>query len=249
LLNPTVNELQSWLVVGVSDDLDDTIYDWGVRRGYRGFKLKTHGGSPALDASWTAEVYRTARKFGITSPRLSADSNEGNATVESVEEYLTDLRRIDAEAYDALEYLEQPTSRHVELISQDWRPVTRMKPVFLDEGLTDAEDFIKAKKAGWSGFAIKTCKGHSFCLVAAAWARQNGLELVMQDLTNPGFAAVHSALFASHIDPRNGIELNSPQFTPQANAEWLPRLQLLLEPTDGVHRLPGIDPIGLGSRL
>jgi hypothetical protein len=47
----------------------------------------------------------------------------------------------------------------------------------------------------------------------------------------------------------NGVELNSPQFTPAANAEWLPRLAGLFEPTDGRHRLHGPTPPGLGSQL
>jgi hypothetical protein len=47
----------------------------------------------------------------------------------------------------------------------------------------------------------------------------------------------------------NGVELNSPQFTPAANAEWLPRLTGLFEPRNGVHRLPDVEPIGLGSTL
>jgi L-alanine-DL-glutamate epimerase-like enolase superfamily enzyme len=244
-----LHALDAWLVVGRGDDLDEVIGSWAGERGYHGFKLKTHGDDPVADARWTTEVYRAARKHGVARPRLSADSNEGNTSVQSVLEYLESLRRIDPEAYAALEYLEQPTRRDIPLAEQDWRPVTRLKPVFLDEGLVDADDFAAAQDAGWSGFAVKTCKGHSFCLIAAAWARLHGLALVMQDLTNPGFAAIHSALFAAHIHPRNGVELNSPQHTPQANAQWLPRLQPLLEPRDGLHRLPDPLPDGLGSSL
>ena len=83
---------------------------------------------------------------------------------------------------------------------------------------------------GWSGFALKTCKGHSVALTAAAWARRRGLLLSLQDLTNPGRALIHAALFAAHVPMINDVELNSPQFTPAANAEWLPRLAGLFEP-------------------
>jgi hypothetical protein len=106
-----------------------------------------------------------------------------------------------------------------------------------------------AAQQGWSGFALKTCKGHSFSLVAAAWARRRGMLLALQDLTNPGLAAIHAFLFAAHLPVINGVELNSMQFTPAANAGWLPRLASLFEPRDGMHRLPDTAPPGLGSTL
>lgn len=68
----------------------------------------------------------------------------------------------------------------------------------------------------------------------------------MQDLTNPGLAAIHSYLFASHLPVINGIELNSPQFTPQANEPWLPQLGSLFDVRDGRHRL-NVAAQGLGS--
>jgi hypothetical protein len=107
----------------------------------------------------------------------------------------------------------------------------------------------EAVHQGWSGFALKTCKGHSFVLVAAAWARERGLKLALQDLTNPGLAAIHSALFAAHVPTCNGVEINSPQFTPAANAPWLPCLSGLFEPKKGVHHLAMTKPPGLGSAL
>jgi hypothetical protein len=107
----------------------------------------------------------------------------------------------------------------------------------------------EAREQGWSGLALKTCKGHSFTLIAAAWARENGMLLSMQDLTNPGYSMIHAALLAANLPTINGVELNSPQFTPAANEPWLPRLAPLFTPSDGVHRLADVRPIGLGSTL
>jgi len=107
----------------------------------------------------------------------------------------------------------------------------------------------EALAQGWSGLALKTCKGHSFALTVAAWAVENGMLLSLQDLTNPGLSMIHAALFAAYVPTINGVELNSPQYTPAANAEWLPRLSCLFEPTDGIHRLPDEIPPGLGSVL
>ncbi len=183
--------------------------------------------------------------MGAVHPRLSVDSNEGNPDAASVQEYLERLQADAPDVFDKLEYLEQPTSRDILNVPQNWQGVTKLKPVILDEGLTGMELLSAVQAQGWSGIAIKTCKGHSFSLVAAAWARQNGLLVALQDLTNPGLAAIHSLLVAAHIPTLNGIELNSPQYTPDANADWLPRLQPLLAPTDGTHRLPDALPVGL----
>jgi len=106
-----------------------------------------------------------------------------------------------------------------------------------------------AEEQGWSGIAIKTFRGHSFALAAAARAHERGMRLAAQDLTNPGIAAIHSALLAAHLPVFNGLELNSPQFTPEANADYLPRLSDLFEPTDGRHHVPAHTAEGLGARL
>jgi hypothetical protein len=75
------------------------------------------------------------------------------------------------------------------------------------------------------------------------------MRVSIQDLTNPGLALLHAALFAAHVPTCNGVELNSPQYTPAANAAWLPRLPDLFEPKGGLHRIPDPIPPGLGSSL
>jgi hypothetical protein len=71
----------------------------------------------------------------------------------------------------------------------------------------------------------------------------------MQDLTNPGYAAIHSFLTAAHLETINGIELNSPQYTPAANSGWLPRRADLFQARNGKHHLDGGNFVGLGSDL
>lgn len=247
-LRPPCRLFDAWLVVGPSASLDEEVRPWVQARGYRAFKLRIPI-EAGPDVARTVEVYRAVRRFGAQRPRLTVDSNEMHADAAAVQDYLKRLRAADAEAFAALEYLEQPTGRDIRAHRHDWRAVTRLKPVVIDEGLTSFALFEEAQAQGWSGLALKTCKGHSFSLTAAAWARERGLLLTMQDLTNPGLAAIHAALFAAHVPTANGVELNSPQFTPAANAEWLPRLRGLLEPMDGLHRLPEAVPAGLGSAL
>lgn len=249
LLRPPRREFDAWLVVGKADSLEEEVAPWVRERGYRAFKLKIMGQDNAVDVARTVEVYRAVSSFGAHNPRLTIDSNEANPDAASVLDYLEQLRATDAGAFAALEYVEQPTGRDITVHRNDWREVTRLKPVLLDEGLTSLDLLEEARTQGWSGLALKTCKGHSFALVAAAWAHRHGMILTLQDLTNPGYSAIHAALFAAYVPTLNGVELNSPQYTPAANADWLPRLSGLLDPQDGLHRLPGAIPDGLGSRL
>ena len=46
------------------------------------------------------------------------------------------LKGADADAFVALDYLEQPTSREIRRYPVDWRPVAKYVPVLIDEGLT-----------------------------------------------------------------------------------------------------------------
>jgi L-alanine-DL-glutamate epimerase-like enolase superfamily enzyme len=242
-------ELPAWVIVNKGDDLGALTKPWVTQRGYRHFKIKIMGRDNREDVERTVEVFRAARTWGAPRPVLSVDSNEANPNVDSVLDYLQRLKARDAGAFAALMYLEQPTPRDIRAHRHDWRPVSAIKPVMLDEGLSDFGALQLAAEQGWGGLAIKTCKGHSFALVAAAWAHQRNIPISVQDLTNPGLAAIHSALLAAHLPGINGVELNSPQFIPSANDAWLPRLASLLDVRDGFHRLPELWPAGLGSWL
>ena len=249
ILEPPCDKLDAWWIVGALDSLDDEVAPAIRNYGYRCFKQKTTGDT-AADAARTAEIYRFVCSQGVDHPQFDVDSNEANPDPASVLEYLQRLRALDVEAYDALAYLEQPTSRDIAAHRFDWRRVTALKPVLIDEGLTDFASFEEAKAQGWSGFALKTCKGHSFALAAAAWARKHGMLLALQDLTNPGLSAIHAALFAARVPTMNGVELNSMQYTPAANDAWLPRLAGLFYPAEGRHDAAGVvGAPGLGSCL
>lgn len=246
LLRPPKRRLRAWVLVGKQDG-PEQLRPWVQDRGYRCLKIKLLGVDPAVDATRTVEVCEMARALGVERPMLSIDTNEANPDVASVLAYLDELEACDVAAYAALAYLEQPTARDIAAHPFDWRAVAARKPVMLDEGLTSLDRLALARSQGWSGFSLKTCKGHSFALIAAAWAQDHGLLLSLQDLTNPGLAMVHAAWFAAHVPTINDVELNSPQFTPAANAAWLPLLPGLFDPHEGVHALPAEPPPGLGG--
>jgi L-alanine-DL-glutamate epimerase-like enolase superfamily enzyme len=242
-------ELDAWYIISRDDVLEFTMVPAIEKHGYRCFKLKIIGHDNDADVARTVQVYRKSLESGVATPRISIDSNEANPSADSVMDYLEKLKATDTNAYEALAYIEQPTHRDICAHPQDWRDVARQKPVMLDEGLTELDLLDEARRQGYSGFALKTCKGHSMLLVAAAWALRHSMLLSLQDLTNPGLALIHAALVGSRLPTINGAELNSPQFTPAANREYAARLPQLFEPRGGVHRLPERIPFGLGSNL
>jgi len=246
---PPKRALRAWYLVGKKDSMDKDVGPWIRDRGYRCFKIKILGRDNAYDVARTVEVFRAVKRLGAKNPEITVDTNEANPDAASVLDYFQRLKAADPEAFAALKYFEQPTARDIIAHRFDWHKIAALKPVLLDEGLTSLELMKESVAQGWSGFALKTCKGHSFALVAAAWAKQRGMLVSLQDLTNPGISLIHAALFAAHVPTINDVELNSPQFTPAANAAWLPRLRRLFQPTDGMHRLPEKIPPGLGSTL
>jgi L-alanine-DL-glutamate epimerase-like enolase superfamily enzyme len=241
--------LPAWYIVGIEESLEATLVPAVERQGYRCFKLKLTGRDNRLDVARTVDIYRAAKASGASQIRLTVDTNEANPSVDSVVDYLKRLQATDRDAFAALAYFEQPTSRNIEKHPFDWRPVTKYLPVLIDEGLTGLAMLAEAKRQGYSGLALKTCKGHSMLMVCAAWANRHGMSISLQDLTNPGISLIHAALVGAYLPTINGAELNSPQFTPSANVEFATRLPELFEPRGGVHRLPREIPIGLGSTL
>jgi L-alanine-DL-glutamate epimerase-like enolase superfamily enzyme len=242
-------ELPAWYIVGMDESLETTLVPAIRQLGYWCFKLKLTGRDNALDVATTIDVYRVAQATASKQVLLTVDTNEANPSVESVVGYIERLKGTDSEAFAALAYLEQPTSRDIRTQPFDWRPVAKHVPVMIDEGLTDLDVLDEARQQGYSGLALKTCKGHSMLLVCAAWALRHGMSISLQDLTNPGISLIHAALVGAHLPTINGAELNSPQFTPSANQEYATRLPELFEPRGGVHRLPREMPVGLGSGL
>jgi L-alanine-DL-glutamate epimerase-like enolase superfamily enzyme len=192
-------------------------------------------------------VSHSHAKLGISEGFwLSTDSNELNESPETVVEYLRKLQERSPQAFEALLYVEQPTERDLSAHRFDMREVAAIKPVLADEGVTDTEKLKLAKELGWSGVGLKTCKCLSSSLLYVAWARENGMALSVQDLTNPGLSLVHSAGFAARIETMMGFEYNSRQYLPHSAPEVRERHRPLFEVKDGRVSTETIGPTGLG---
>ncbi len=86
--------------------------------------------------------------------------------------------------------------------------------MIIDESLVGLETFELAMELGWSGIALKSCKGQSGSLVLAAKAGEMGIPYTVQDLTNPSLALIHSVGLGARLNTMMGVEANSRQFFP-----------------------------------
>ncbi len=255
--------LDAWLVVGTNDalreaeapDLGDglpaSVEGWIARCGYRCFKLKVKGADPHAEAEWVAGVYREIATIraeqGLTGEiRYEVDANEGCDGPWVVTEFLNALESTDAEAFAALDYLEQPTERDLSANRWDMHEIAARKPVLADEGVTGLDELRLAASLGWTGPALKTCKGHSLALLEIAWCELTGRPYALQDLTNPGIGAVHAAGLAAHSNTSNGVELNVMQFIPASSRAEAEQFPGIFQVRDGLHRLHDLREVGLG---
>lgn len=130
------------------------------------------------------------------------------------------MRELTPKGFTRIEYIEQPTARDLKANrSNVMHEAAKLRPVVIDESLTDLETLLLAREMGYTGVALKACKGQSQAMLMAA-AGQNKMFLCVQDLTCPGASLIHSASIASHVPGVSGIEANSRQYLSAANASW-----------------------------
>ncbi|HEU5190270.1 MAG TPA: hypothetical protein VFX14_11320, partial [Methylomirabilota bacterium] len=145
-------------------------------------------------------------------------------------------------------YIEQPTSRDLE--RQPANPMheaARLRPIVVDEALTDLATLLRARELGYTGVALKACKGQSHAMLMAAAAQKHGMFITVQDLTCPGASLIHSAGIAARVPGNAGIEANARQFVPAANAAWEARFPGLFTIRDGVMHTAQLTGKGLGA--
>ena len=123
----------------------------------------------------------------------------------------------------------------------------KLKPVVIDESLTDVEALMLSREMGYTGAALKACKGQSAMMVIASVAEKNKMFLCVQDLTCPGAALIQSASLAAHVPDVKAIEANSRQYVPAANRGWEKRFPGVFHITDGMMETAHLDGPGLGA--
>jgi hypothetical protein len=146
-------------------------------------------------------------------------------------------------------YVEQPFPYDLEQYPVDVRSVSARKPLFMDESAHDWRMLRLGRSLGWSGVALKTCKTQTGALLSASWAREHGMTLMVQDLTNPMLAQIPHVLLAAHTGTILGVETNSMQFYPDASAAEAAVHPGLYRRRSGVVDWSSVDGPGFGYRL
>jgi hypothetical protein len=117
----------------------------------------------------------------------------------------------------------------------------------IDESLTDLESLRLAREMGYTGAALKACKGQTQSLLMAAGAQLWKMFLCVQDLTCPGASLIHSAGLAAHIPGVAAIEANARQYVPAANKGWEEKFPGIFRIRDGFMKTGEITGPGLGA--
>jgi L-alanine-DL-glutamate epimerase-like enolase superfamily enzyme len=236
----------------VGDGLPETLGDWIRFNGLTHMKIKLNGD----DLNWDLEriikvdhiATETQQQLGVTEWNYSLDFNERCQSVEYLIELIHKLRERTPAGFDRVQYIEQPTSRDLRANPQNrMHEAAKLKPVVIDESLTDLETLLLAREMGYTGAALKACKGQSQSLLMAAAAQKLGMFLCVQDLTCPGASLIHSATLAAHVPGVAAIESNSRQYCPIANRDWEDRFPGIFKVRDGMMDTSCLTGKGLGA--
>jgi L-alanine-DL-glutamate epimerase-like enolase superfamily enzyme len=235
----------------LDDGLPNTLGEWIARDGLTRFKIKLNGGDAAADVDRIVRIDRTVRALLARRSvdwKYLLDFNEGCPNVGYLLDVLARVKAATPDGFARILYIEQPTGRDlVRDRANVMHEAARLCPIVADESLTDLDSLLLAREMGYSGVALKACKGQSHALLLAAAAQKFGMFLCVQDLTCPGASLVHSAGIAARVPGNAGIEANARQFVPAASAAWEPRFPGLFTIRDGVMQTGQLTGQGLGA--
>jgi L-alanine-DL-glutamate epimerase-like enolase superfamily enzyme len=234
------------------DALPVSLDEWIRRDGLIRFKIKLNGGNLPVDFDRVVRidrlVNRVQKERGVADWKYSLDFNEGCPNVDYLLEFLRKVREATPTGFDRILYIEQPTKRDLKQDrANDMHAAAKLRPVVIDESLTDLESLLLAREMGYTGVALKACKGQSQAMLMAAAAQKFGMFLCVQDLTCPGASLIHSAGIAARVPGNAGIEANARQFVPAANQAWEARFPGLFTIRDGVMNTGQLTGSGLGA--
>jgi L-alanine-DL-glutamate epimerase-like enolase superfamily enzyme len=164
----------------------------------------------------------------------SLDFNEKCPHVGYLLEFLRLVKEKTPAGFERIQYIEQPTARDLKADRANvMHEASKLRPVVIDESLLDLESLQLAHEMGYTGAALKACKGQTQSLLLAAAAQKMKLFLCVQDLTCPGASLIHSAGLAAHVPGVAAVEANARQYVPAANKPWEQRFPGIFCVTDG----------------
>jgi L-alanine-DL-glutamate epimerase-like enolase superfamily enzyme len=218
-----------WHLVGGLDPLDSDelqgdepddgypviLRDWIKRDGLKCLKVKLRGTDWGWDLARMKKVGDIAQREGVQ--WFSADFNCTVNDPEYVNSVLDAIELDCPEIHQRILYVEQPFPYELKENQIDVHSVTERKPLYLDESAHDWTYVKLGKALGWNGVALKTCKTLTGAMLSLCWAKENGMGLMVQDLTNPMLAQIPHVLLAANAGTIMGVESNGMQFYPDAS--------------------------------
>ena len=234
----------------VGDGLPESLEEWIPYSGVTAIKIKLNGNDLASDMDRMAAIDRVTTdaqaKRGFRDWIYSLDFNERCPNVEYLLDFEHQLKGKAPSAFERVQYIEQPTARDLAANRQNTMfEAAKLRPVVIDESLTGLDALLLAREMGYTGAALKACKGQSQTLLLAAATQKYKMFRCVQDLTCPGAALVHSVGIAAHIPGAATLEANAREYVPAANRGWEKRYPGIFEVKDGYMGTTGLDGPGL----
>jgi len=207
----------------LNDGYPETLEEWLRSDGITHLKIKLAGNNIDWDVGRIVEVTRICE---ATAPernwKLSFDFNEQCPNEDYVIDLLERIERLSNLSFQRLQYIEQPTPRDLTIRTEmTVHRIARIRPVVIDESLTDLQSLKLARQRGYTGLALKACKGQTECLLMGAAGAQYGMFTCVQDLTCVGGSFLHSAAIASRFPKVVAIEGNGRQYCPAGNQSYM----------------------------
>jgi len=209
----------------INDGLPETLPEWINYNGLTNIKIKLNGDDVKWDVERVITVDRVAAeaqaKRGVTKWVYSLDFNEKCPNVAYLLAFIRQIKEKAPAGFARIQYIEQPTKRDLNLDRGNvMHEAAKLRPIVIDESLTGQDALMLCREMGYTGAALKACKGQSQALLMAAAAQKYKMFLCVQDLTCPGASLIHSAGLAAHIPGVAAIEANARQYVPRANKSW-----------------------------
>jgi len=258
---PVTTKLLAWHLVGgldyltlaeagankVADGYPSSLDEWIKTDGLKALKVKLRGN----DAPWDFERLKRIAEIGLPLgvELFTADFNCTVMDPAYVNGVLDRVKSELPELWQRLSYVEQPFPYELEEHPIDVHSVSQRMPLFLDESAHDWRIVRLGRELGWTGVALKTCKTQTGALLSLCWARAHGMQLMVQDLTNPMMAQMTHVLLAAHAPTIAGVETNGMQFYPAASAAEAKVHPLLYSRREGQVDGSSLRGPGFGYRL
>ncbi len=234
----------------VHDGLPETLEDWIPYSGVTAIKIKLNGNDLAWDVDRVAAIDKVTaaaqEKRKVTAWVYSLDFNERCPNVQYLLDFERQLKGKAPSAFDKVQYIEQPTARDLASNPKNTMfEAAKLRPVVIDESLTGLDALMLAREMGYTGVALKACKGQSDSLLMAAAAQKYKMFRCAQDLTCPGAALILSAGIASHVPGVTGLEANAREYVPSANRGWDKKFPGIFDVRNGYLDTSKLDGVGL----